>query len=462
MLLFSALPDTSITGAANDVFSEKFADSPLLVTIPLFTFAGYLMAESGTPRRLVAMSRAWVGWMPGGLAVVCILASAFFTTFTGGSGITIVAIGGLLYPALLADNYDEKFSLGLVTTSGSLGLLFPPSLPIVLYGVVAGVMIERLFLAGILPGILTVGALALYAVSTGVRHKMKRTPFNARAAFKALWEGKWEVMLPVVLLAGLYLGWLRIHEAAAFTAIYVLVIEVFVYRDITFRRDLPRVIRESMTLVGAILAILTTAIGFTAYLIQAQVPMKILDAMSSFISSPVMFLLGASFAQFVVTPLAMQFFLGFADITSVFAGLMNKVVGGVPTDTVVLPETSSGVTITFFGKVNESLDITLKFIIAFGLCFQLPVLLTLMGKAGLVSSQGLGDVRKYAVVAILLLAALVTPPDVVTQLILFVVVYGLYEVSIQLVKRVEKTRDARLREEGLMDDEEFDDLEDGK
>jgi len=291
MLLFSALPDTSITGAANDVFSEKFADSPLLVTIPLFTFAGYLMAESGTPRRLVAMSRAWVGWMPGGLAVVCILASAFFTTFTGGSGITIVAIGGLLYPALLADNYDEKFSLGLVTTSGSLGLLFPPSLPIVLYGVVAGVMIERLFLAGILPGILTVGALALYAVSTGVRHKMKRTPFNARAAFKALWEGKWEVMLPVVLLAGLYLGWLRIHEAAAFTAIYVLVIEVFVYRDITFRRDLPRVIRESMTLVGAILAILTTAIGFTAYLIQAQVPMKILDAMSSFISSPVMFLL---------------------------------------------------------------------------------------------------------------------------------------------------------------------------
>ena len=180
------------------------------------------------------------------------------------------------------------------------------------------------------------------------------------------------------------------------------------------------------------------------------------------IASPVMFLLGASFAQFVVTPLAMQFFLGFADITSVFAGLMNKVVGGVPTDTVVLPETSSGVTITFFGKVNESLDITQKFIIAFGLCFQLPVLLTLMGKAGLVSSQGLGDVRKYAVVAILLLAALVTPPDVVTQLILFVVVYGLYEVSIQLVKRVEKTRDARLREEGLMDDEEFDDLEDGK
>jgi len=180
------------------------------------------------------------------------------------------------------------------------------------------------------------------------------------------------------------------------------------------------------------------------------------------IASPVMFLLGASFAQFVVTPLAMQFFLGFADITSIFAGLMRTVAGDIPTDTVLIPSTEQGVTITFFGKVNESLDITLKFIMAFGLCFQLPVLLTLMGKAGLVSSQGLADVRKYAVVAILLLAALVTPPDVVTQLILFVVVYGLYEVSIQLVKQVEKKRNRRLREEGLLDDEELDDLEDNK
>ena len=186
------------------------------------------------------------------------------------------------------------------------------------------------------------------------------------------------------------------------------------------------------------------------------------------VASPVMFLLGASFAQLVVTPLAMQFFLGFADITSVFAGLLGRVAGDVPgalpaDGGLTAPVTSEGVTITFFGKVNESLDITLKFIMAFGLCFQLPVLLTLMGKAGLVSSQGLGDVRKYAVVAILLLAALVTPPDVVTQLILFVVVYGLYEVSIQLVKRVEKKRDKKLREEGLLDDEdEIEDFEDTK
>lgn len=291
MLLFARLPDAGTTGAANDVFSEKFADSPLLVTIPLFTFAGYLMAESGTPRRLVEVSRAWLGWLPGGLAIVCLVASAFFTTFTGGSGITIVAIGGLLYPALIRDEYDEKFSLGLITTGGSLGLLFPPSLPIVLYGVVAGVLIEKLFLAGIIPGFITVLMLAGYAVYVGVKHKMRRTPFDARHAFQTLWHAKWEVLLPVVLLGGMYSGLMRIHEAAAFTAIYVLIVEVWVYRDVTFRHDLPRIIRESMTLVGAILAILATAIGFTAYLIQAQVPMKILDAMEVLISSKIMFLL---------------------------------------------------------------------------------------------------------------------------------------------------------------------------
>jgi len=176
------------------------------------------------------------------------------------------------------------------------------------------------------------------------------------------------------------------------------------------------------------------------------------------IASPLMFMLGASFAQFVVTPLAMQFFLGFADVSSIFANLLSRTVENLPEATAVVPETSEGVKITFFGKVNESLDITLKFIIAFGMCFQLPVLLTLMGKAGLVSAEGLGAVRKYAMVGILLLAALVTPPDVVTQLILFTVVYGLYEISILLVGRVEKKRDDKLREEGYFDDEEeFDD-----
>jgi C4-dicarboxylate transporter DctM subunit len=324
MLLFGALPDTSITGVANDVFSEKFADSPLLVTIPLFTFAGYLMAESGTPQRLVRVSRAWLGWMPGGLAMVCLVASAFFTTFTGGSGITIVAIGGLLYPALVSDKYDENFSLGVVTTGGSLGLLFPPSVPMIIYGVVAGIMIEKLFLAALIPGIISVAALAIYSSIIGIRQKMPRTSFVRAEAFKTLWEAKWEALLPVALLGGMYSGLLRIHEAAAFTAIYTLFIEVWVYRDVSFRSDLPRIIRDSMTLVGAILIILSTAIGFTAFLIQARVPMMILESMEGLIDSQVMFLVALNFfligvgmlmdifsAIVVVVPLIVPIALGF-------------------------------------------------------------------------------------------------------------------------------------------------------
>ncbi|PSL20410.1 twin-arginine translocase subunit TatC [Shimia abyssi] len=174
------------------------------------------------------------------------------------------------------------------------------------------------------------------------------------------------------------------------------------------------------------------------------------------LASPFMFLLGATFAHLVVTPLAMAFFLGFADVSSIFANLMSGATPDVPGEVVAVPETNEGIRVTFFGKVNESLDITLKFIMAFGLCFQLPVLLTLMGKAGLVSAEGLGAVRKYAMVGILVLAAVVTPPDVVTQLILFTVVYGLYEISIFLVRRVEKKREAKLRAEGVWfdDDEE--------
>lgn len=292
MMLFATLADTSITGAAADIFSEKFSESPLLVTIPLFTFAGYLMAESGTPKRLVRVSRAWFGWLPGGLAIVCLLASAFFTTFTGGSGITIVAIGGLLYPALIAEKYPEKFSLGLITSGGSLGLLFPPSLPIVLFAVVAGLEVEKLFAAGILPGIVTLVALGAYAAYVGVKHpEIPRQAFERKEAFAAFREVLWELMLPVVLIGALALGVLRIHEAAAFTALYVFVIEVFVYRDISMKKDLPRIVEESMTLVGAILAILATAIGFTGFLIQDQLPMKILEAMSSYIAGPIMFLL---------------------------------------------------------------------------------------------------------------------------------------------------------------------------
>jgi tripartite ATP-independent transporter DctM subunit len=276
---------------AIDVFSEKFADSPQLVTIPLFTIAGYIMAEGGTPNRLIALSRAWLGWMPGGLAVVCLCTSAFFTTFTGGSGITIVAIGGLLMPALLKERYPERFSLGLVTAAGSLGIMFPPALPLILYGIVANVLIDKLFLAGFLPGVLTVLALSGYAGYVGVKSKVERVPFNLKNALKTTWHAKWEIGLPIVIVGGLATGKLRVHESSAFTGLYILMVEVLVYRELSIRRDLPRIIRESMTLVGAILAILSTAIGFTAYLIQVQVPARLLEMMQVFITSKTMFLL---------------------------------------------------------------------------------------------------------------------------------------------------------------------------
>ncbi len=288
--LFWQLPDTPISGAANDMFSDKFADSPLLVTIPLFTFAGVVLAASGAPARLVRVSRALFGWIPGGLAIVCLVASAIFTTFTGGSGVTIVAIGGLLFPALIQEKYHERFSLGLVTTGGSLGVLFPPSVPVILYGVVGGVDIEGLFMAALVPGLLTIFALAVYSSLVGARAKLHRTPFTFRVAIQVLWMAKWEAVLPVVLVAGLMSGMLRIHEAAAFTALYVLVIELFIYKDIK-PKDVPKIAVDCVVLVGAILVILATAIGLTAYLIQANVPQAILEAMETFIGSKWTFLL---------------------------------------------------------------------------------------------------------------------------------------------------------------------------
>jgi tripartite ATP-independent transporter DctM subunit len=288
--LFSLLPDTPVSSAANDMFSAKFADSPLLVTIPLFTFAGVVLASSKAPERLVACSRALFGWIPGGLAIVCLIASAIFTTFTGGSGVTIVAIGALLFPALVAERYNERFSLGLVTTGGSLGVLFPPSVPVILYGVVSGLDIEGLFIAALLPGILVVLALSVYGAIVGTKTGVKRTPFNAKVALQELWYAKWEALLPPILVGGLAMGVLRIHEASAFTALYVLIVEIFVYKDIKLS-SLPKIINECVVLVGAILVILAMAVGLTAYLVQANVPQLLLDAMQTFIGSKWTFLL---------------------------------------------------------------------------------------------------------------------------------------------------------------------------
>lgn len=287
---FLSLPEGSWASVGIDVFSAKFAENPTLVTIPLFTFAGYLLAESGMPRRLIELSRAWLGWMPGGLALVCLGASAFFTTFTGGSGITIVAVGGLLLPTMLEEKYPERFSYGLVTTGGSLGILFPPSVPLVMYGIIANVNMEKLMLAGIVPGFLVVAVLGVYAAWVGKRANFTPVPFDWKRAWSTLWIAKWEAAIPVVLLGGLATGALRIHEASAFTAVYVLIIEVFVYRDISIKKDLPRIVVDSMTLVGAILIILAAGIGFTGWMIQDEIPTKLLDLLETLVDSRFVFL----------------------------------------------------------------------------------------------------------------------------------------------------------------------------
>ncbi|MDO8519462.1 MAG: TRAP transporter large permease [Deltaproteobacteria bacterium] len=294
-LLFGAIALYSFQHAGIDTAAimiefYRMASAPTLIAIPLFTFAGYMMAESGTPKRLVNVAQAFVGWLPGGLAVVTIFACAFFTAFTGASGVTIIALGGLLYPILVKEKYDDKFSMGLVTSCGSLGLLFPPSLPLILYGLVANVSIDKLFVAGILPGIVLVVALSIYGIYFGMKKEVKRVPFNFKNIWKSLKEAAWEAPLPLIILGGIYGGFITASEAAAVTAFYILIVEVFIYRDIKLFTDVPRIIRESMVLVGGILIILGVAMGMTNYLVDAQVPMKLFEWVSQYISSPFMFL----------------------------------------------------------------------------------------------------------------------------------------------------------------------------
>ncbi len=277
--------DINISSVAISMY--MLASSPLLVAIPLFTFAGYLFANSGTPDRLVRLSRSL---FPGGLAVVALMTCAVFTAFTGASGVTIVAMGGLLFPALLKDGYNRRFSLGLVTTSGSLGLLFPPSLPLILYGYVAAVSVDSLFLAGLVPGLLLVVALSIYGLYQGRRDSVVRNRFSITGILSAMRGAAWEVPLPFVVLGGIYSGIITVMEAAALTALYALVVEVFIYRDIPLRR-LPEIAAESMTLVGGILIILACALGLTNYLIDAEVPMQVLEWMQQYISSKYTFLL---------------------------------------------------------------------------------------------------------------------------------------------------------------------------
>jgi tripartite ATP-independent transporter DctM subunit len=266
------------------------ATTPILVAIPLFTFAGYLLSESGAPRRIIRLSDALLGWLPGGLSVIALVACAAFTALTGATGLTIIALGGILLPAMLKGKYPERFSLGLLTTSGTLGLLFPPSLPLIVYAIVAKVRIDQLFLAGILPGALLVVLLSGFSVNKAIGTQVPRTRFRGGELLGALREAIWEIPLPIVVLGGIYSGRFAVSEAAAITAAYVLLVELVVYRDIRWR-DLPGIMSKSMVLVGGILIILGAAMGLTNYLVDAEVPMEMLEFFKAHIESPVLFLI---------------------------------------------------------------------------------------------------------------------------------------------------------------------------
>jgi tripartite ATP-independent transporter DctM subunit len=269
----------------------RLASQPVLLAIPLFAVAGYFLAESNAPKRLVAFAQALIGWMPGGLAIVVLVSCAIFTAFTGGSGITIVALGGLVFPILIAEKYSEKFALGLVTTSGSLGLLFPPSLPIILYGTFAEVSINDLFKAGIIPGILLVLVLAAYSIQQGVSLHIERQKFDIRRVWKTFKDVAWEIPLPIFIIGGIYGGYFTATEAAAVTAFYVFIVEVIVYKDLKLTTDVPRIMIESMVLVGAILMILATAMGLTSFLIDQQIPQKLFELIRQYVESKVVFLM---------------------------------------------------------------------------------------------------------------------------------------------------------------------------
>jgi len=287
-LLFHADGD-SMTAIAIETYG--LATMPLLPTLPLFALAGTVLAAGGSSRRLVGFFRALFGWAPGGTAIAAVVACAFFTAVTGASGVTILALGGLLLPILIQEGYSKKFSIGLLTASGSIGLLFPPSLPVILYGIQSEQPIEKLFLAGLLPGLLLVAIVALLSANRGRRSGVARSAFDSRATLRSVWEAKWDLFLPVFVILSLVAGVATLVEAAALTAVYAIFIEVVVHRTLSVRRDSVRVFMETAILIGALLIILGSALGLTGYMVGEEIPSRIADWVQASVSSRIVFLL---------------------------------------------------------------------------------------------------------------------------------------------------------------------------
>jgi C4-dicarboxylate transporter, DctM subunit len=273
-------------------YEELTSPSANLAAIPLFTLTGFLLAEGHASTRLLRALRALFGWVPGGTAVAATTLCAFFTLFTGGSGVTILALGGLLLPVLLKEGYRERFAIGLLTASGSLGLLFPLSVPLILYGIVAmNVAIEDLFIGGIVPGVLMLALLAALGVREAIRSGAQRAPFRLAEVGAGLWEAKWELLLPIVVLWALLGGYATTSESAAIAALYALIVQRFVHRDVPSFREVVRVAGDCVALVGGVLIILSVAVGLTNYLVNAQVPMRLIEWTQAHIESKALFLL---------------------------------------------------------------------------------------------------------------------------------------------------------------------------
>ena len=275
----------------------RLTNTPLLLALPLFTLAGYLLSHGNTSQRLVRLSRALLGWMPGELVVVSLFSCALFTAFTGATGITIVALGALLYPALKSDGYNKRFSLGLVTTSGSLGLLLPPSLPLIIYAVIVqqmdleqSVTINELFIAGLFPSLLMIFVIILWSGWANRKIHKAKIPFDKKEAFSALKAASWEIPLPFIVLGGIYGGLFAISEAAAITALYVLIVQIFIYKE-TSLKELPDIAKEAMLVVGGILLILGVSLALTNYLIDAEIPTILFEWVKKHVDSPLTFLL---------------------------------------------------------------------------------------------------------------------------------------------------------------------------
>lgn len=276
-----------ISAVAQEMY--RISSAPTLMTIPLFTFAGYLMAESNSPKRLMRLAETGLGWLPGGISIVTLIVCAFFTAFTGASGVTIIALGGVIYPILIKEGYSEKYTLGAITASGSLGLLFPPSLPIILYGLMAKVDIDKLFKAGIVPGFLIIFILSLWSIHNSPKREVRKK-FILKDFIGALKESWLEAILPVAVLVGIYGGFVTVTEAAAFTALYIFIIEVWVYKDLSLFKDIPRVSIETMSLVSGILLVLCCALAFTNYMVDEDVPLKIFALMKTYLTNKYSFL----------------------------------------------------------------------------------------------------------------------------------------------------------------------------